>query len=167
MVLVIDGFNLIYKFPELETLMYEHKLNLAREGLLKILHRYKVKRGNTVIHVFFDGKKDMGSEVREDEYGGIKIYFSHDVTADYCIKQFIRHDTNPSVLYVVSSDKDIIFYCKRYGCRSQKSEEFADWVNKFLNTKEIPEEKDSEVKLSDSEIDYWKNIFSGKDKGKE
>ncbi len=58
MILLIDGFNLIYKFPELETLMYESKLNLAREGLLKLLNQYKTKRGNTVIHVFFDGKKD-------------------------------------------------------------------------------------------------------------
>lgn len=57
MILLIDGFNLIYKFPELEALMYESKLNLAREGLLKILNQYKVKRGNTVMHVFFDGKK--------------------------------------------------------------------------------------------------------------
>ena len=57
MILLPDGFNLIYKFPELEGLMYESKLNLAREGLLKILNQYKIKTRNTVIHVFFDGKR--------------------------------------------------------------------------------------------------------------
>ena len=103
MILLIDGFNLIYKFPELETLMYESKLNLAREGLLKLLNQYKTKRGNTVIHVFFDGKKDKGSEVRRDEYGSIKVYFSHDVSADLLIKEYIKRDQT-MILYFTAND---------------------------------------------------------------
>ncbi len=159
MILLIDGFNLIYKFPDLEGLMYESKLNLAREGLLKILNQYKVKRGNTVIHVFFDGKKDLGSEVRHDEYGGIKIYFSHDVTADFLIKEYIKRDPNPSNLYVVTSDNDILFYCKRFSCKSQKSEDFAKWVERFLFAPVDNEDKPADVKLSSSELEYWQDVF--------
>ena len=159
MILLIDGFNLIYKFPELETLMYESKLNLAREGLLKLLNQYKTKRGNTVIHVFFDGKKDKGSEVRRDEYGSIKVYFSHDVSADLLIKEYIKRDPNPSSLYVVTSDNDIIFYCKRFSCRSQKSEDFAKWVDKFLFVSEDKEEKPEDVKLTGTELEYWQDLF--------
>ncbi|NCA28398.1 MAG: NYN domain-containing protein, partial [Proteobacteria bacterium] len=44
MILVVDGFNLIYKFPEMEILMYENKLNNARNALLKKLILYKKKR---------------------------------------------------------------------------------------------------------------------------
>ena len=104
MIILIDGFNLIYKFPELESLMYESKLNLAREGLLKILNQYKIKRGNTVIHVFFDGKKDLGSEVRHDEYGGIKIYFSHDVTAEIQIHRVCMLLLRTMIFYFTVND---------------------------------------------------------------
>lgn len=51
---------ILYTSFRIGAFMYESKLNLAREGLLKILNQYKVKRGNTVMHVFFDGKKRFG-----------------------------------------------------------------------------------------------------------
>lgn len=56
--LVVDGFNLIYKFPELEAFMYSDRLREARVGLLRILEAYSSKIKNPNIHVFFDGKKE-------------------------------------------------------------------------------------------------------------
>ena len=41
MAILIDGFNLIYKFPDLEALMYEERLNDARKGLLSKLKEYQ------------------------------------------------------------------------------------------------------------------------------
>lgn len=162
MIILVDCFNLIYKFPELEAMMYENHLNEAKSGLMKILNAYRIKKGKITIHAFFDGKKDKGSEVRQEEVDGIKIYFSHDLTADYLIQQFIRSNPAPSDLTVVSSDNDIIFYAKRFKCKIQKSEEFAKSVSDFLSA--IPEmpEKESEVNLTGKEIEYWKDLFQKK-----
>ena len=164
MIVLIDCFNLIYKFSELEGLMYENRLNEAKSGLLKILHSYKNKRKNVVIHAFFDGKKNIGSEVRQEDSDGIKIFFSHDLTADHLLKQFIRSNPNPSDLTVVSSDNDIIFYSKRFKCKIQKSEEFAKLVNDFLSVEPEKPEKESEVNLTGREIEYWKDLFQKKRK---
>ena len=84
MSLLIDGFNLIYKFSELESLMYMDRLQDAREGLLRILLSYqKIKKGN--ITVVFDGKKEPSREIRSERVGGIDVYYSLDYSADYLI----------------------------------------------------------------------------------
>ncbi|MCB1178929.1 MAG: NYN domain-containing protein [Leptospiraceae bacterium] len=165
MVLVIDGFNLIYKFPHLEQLMYENKLNEARNGLISIFLKYLKKKKNSEIHLFFDGRKDKGSPVEKDFIEGIRIYYSLDEKADLIIKDFIKKNLSSKNLFVVSSDKDIIFYSKRYGCRSYKSEEFATLVNSLFHKEE--EKNESEFRenrmLSKEEISYWADLFRNRE----
>jgi predicted RNA-binding protein with PIN domain len=162
MILVVDGFNLIYKFPDLEILMYENKLNEARKGLLDNLLLFGKKRKQSKFHIFFDGKKEQGSMVVEDEFQGMRIYYSHDIKADDHIKLFIRQSINASDLYLVSSDKDLIFYGKKYGCKLYKSEEFASLLNETIQKNSKEEEKDSDLVLSKDEVNYWYDLFKGK-----
>ena len=164
MFLVIDGFNLIYKFIELEEYIYYDKLDEAKLGLLKILEKFQKKRKqNTHIYVFFDGKKTKGSTVVDDEFGEIKIHYSHDLTADHYIKLYVRSQPNPGSITVVSSDKNIMLFCQKYKAKVQKSEDFAKWVESFFKEEEKElEEKSESIKLSEKEIDYWKKLFSQK-----
>ena len=162
MILVVDGFNLIYKFPEMEILMYENKLNNARNALLKTLNLYSKKRKQNKFHIFFDGKKEIGSMVVEDELEGMRLYYSHDIKADDQIKLFIRKSINPSDLYLVSSDKDLQFFGKKYGCKLYKSEEFAKIITDTLKEHSLEDEKDSNVMLSKEEVSYWYALFKGK-----
>jgi predicted RNA-binding protein with PIN domain len=64
--LLIDGFNLIYKFPELEEKMARRDLPAAMSGLLAILCDYRRDSGRTV-RVVFDGKKREGDDLRWKE----------------------------------------------------------------------------------------------------
>ncbi len=162
MILVVDGFNLIYKFPNMEILMYENKLSSARSSLLSKLNHYKKKRKQDKFHIFFDGKKEIGSMVVEDEQEGMRIYYSHDIKADDHIKLFIRQSLNPSDLYLISSDKDLQFFGKKYGCKLYKSEEFAKIITDTLKEHSTEDEKDSNVRLSKEEVGYWYALFKGK-----
>lgn len=168
MILVIDAFNLIYKFPDLETLMYQHNLVEARRGLIQKLLNYKKLKKKEEIHLFFDGRKDMGSPVEVDEIGPLKIYYSLDQKADERIKQFIKKNPNPGNLFVVSSDKDIIFYSKRYLCKNYTSEEFFSLVNRTLESKHSKEQEADRIhkSLSDQELMYWLKIFKDRKNGK-
>lgn len=163
MILVVDAFNLIYKFPELETLMYESNLKGARIGLLELLTEFKSRKGKVKLYVFFDGKKDIGNEVRVDNYGELKVFYSHEEKADTLIKQFIKENINPSSLNVITSDKEIIFFCKRFGAKIEKSEDFAKRVNQVLAEPKnnIPSKKEEAV-LSENEVRYWYNLFNQK-----
>ena len=164
MSLLIDGFNLIYKFPELESMMYYGQLNTARSGLLEKLKEYqKIKK--TVIRVVFDGKKDKALETASEKIGKIDVFYSLDYSADYLIKQFIKKDINPKMTIVVTSDKDIINYVTRRGAKNITSEKFSEIVTDALE--ECREEKELEKEISikenpsvtEEEISYWQRLF--------
>jgi predicted RNA-binding protein with PIN domain len=60
MAYLIDGFNLIYKFPDLEELMIASRLDEARIGLLQKLKRYAAI-SKKAMGVVFDGKSSPRS----------------------------------------------------------------------------------------------------------
>ena len=168
--LLIDGFNLIYKFPDLEAKMCYNQLNSARAGLLNKLKEYQsIKK--TIIRVVFDGRKDKSIETANERVGKIDVYYSLDYSADHLIKQFIKKDVNPKMTTVVTSDKDIIFYINRFGAKNITSERFADMMNaaqlEFLEKQELERvtaEKENPA-ISEEEISYWQELFK-KDKNK-
>jgi predicted RNA-binding protein with PIN domain len=160
---LIDGFNLIYKFPKLEGMMYVSKLNEARAGLLGILKEYQqVKPGS--IRIVFDGKRDHGDSLRSEKIGSLEIFYSHDLSADHLIKQFIKADPNPRMTTVITSDKDIAVYVNRFRAPVIKSEDFATQIQDAIvrqNAVKRPE-KDADPKLSDDELLYWEELFKNR-----
>ena len=167
MSLLIDGFNLIYKFPDLEGQMYYSQLNSARAGLLEKLKEYQsIKK--IAIRVVFDGKKDKSVETVREKVGKIDVYYSLDYSADHLIKQFIKKDVNPKMTTVVTSDKDIIFYINRFGAKHITSEKFADIMNaaqaellEEQESKRVTAEKENPA-VSDDEVSYWMGLFKKK-----
>ncbi|TGK38668.1 NYN domain-containing protein [Leptospira gomenensis] len=157
----IDGFNLIYKFPDLEDRMYRNELKRARQGLLELMDSYSEKKKKQDFHVFFDGKKEKGSEVLQETFGRLNVYFSRDRKADELIKEFVRTRIRPSDVQVVSSDKEIFFHAKKWGAHPIASEDFAALVTKELapSNPENDEEDRKDRKLSSGELEYWKNLF--------
>nr|PJZ92152.1 RNA-binding protein [Leptospira ellisii] len=152
----IDGFNLIYKFPDLEDRMYQNQLKSARQGLLELLDSYSKKKKKQDFHVFFDGKKEVGSEVLQETFGRLNVYFSRDRKADDLIKEFVRTRVRPSDVQVVSSDKEIFFHAKKWGAHPITSEEFAAFMTKELapSDPEIDEENAKDRRLSSGELEY-------------
>jgi predicted RNA-binding protein with PIN domain len=165
MAFLIDGFNLMYKFPDLEALLYEDRLNEARSGLLAILKRFS-KIANKPVSVVFDGKKEPSLTITRERFSSIDVFYSLDYSADYLIKQFIKKDNNPRMTTVVTSDKDIIGFVTKFKAKVMKSEEFAEHVNRVFREWEESrvQEKDPDPVLSDDEIGFWENMFRKKKK---
>ncbi len=167
MPLLIDGFNLLYKFPELEELMYLEKLNEARKGLLERLREYySIKKVR--IRVVFDGRRNPMDALKSERSGAIDVFYSIDYSADFLIKEFIKKDPNPKMTTVVTSDKDILFYVNRFKARTMTSEKFADHLNKTIEEyyAEKTVEKEEDPVLSEDEVSFWERIFRGKKPGK-
>ena len=167
MAILIDGFNLIYKFPELEQLMYQGRLTEARTGLLNRLKEFQKITG-VQIRVVLDGKKQESLDLKRERVGKIDVYYSIDFSADYLIKQFIKKDMNPRMATVVTSDKDIIDFVLRFKAKVKKSEDFAKHVEETIKKmleEQIPEKEDDPV-VSDDEIAYWESEFNGPAKKK-
>ncbi|MDX1960572.1 MAG: NYN domain-containing protein [Leptospiraceae bacterium] len=164
MQLLIDGFNLIYKFPDLEAMMYDDRLNDARKGLLLILLEYSKKKKGDKFSIFFDGKKEKGSVVREDMFGEMKLYYSGDLTADYEIKRYVTFSPNPGNLFVVTSDKDIIGHCKKFKAKTITSEEFSKSIIQELEPSQTIEVKPEHQTAE--ELEFWKKVFQEKKNAK-
>lgn len=161
--LLIDGFNLIYKFPALEELISRGDLRGAMRGLLDILKDYR-KAADKKIRVVFDGKKESGLDIDYEKVVGIEVYYSLDQTADFIIMNIIKHDPRPNLVTVVSSDKEIVSYVNRFKSPVILSENFAELIVTTLEPKESPDppEKDENVSLSGDELSFWEKIFSKK-----
>lgn len=156
---VIDGFNLIYKFPDLEEYMVRNRLLEARQGLLERIESYSQKKKAQTFHVFFDGKKEVGSEIFQETFGKLNVYFSHGRKADDVIKEFVRTNVRPSEIEVVSSDKEIFFHAKKWGANPITSEDFATIViAKIFPSKPDPEKFEDRI-LNSEEVEHWKNLF--------
>jgi hypothetical protein len=163
MPLLIDGFNLIYKFPELEEFMHRRMLPQAMKGLLDILKEYReIKK--THIRVVFDGKKELASNIKREKSGLIDVYYSLDYSADFLIKEFIKKDPNPKMTTVVTSDNDILFYVNRFRAKTITSEKFAEHLIKTIEQKfedKIPEKEENPA-LSEDELSFWEKLFKKK-----
>ena len=163
--ILIDGMNLLYKFPDLEGLMYKGRLEDARKGLIDLLKEYKTIKKEHV-RVVFDGRRKPGDTTRTETLGRVEICYSHDLSADYIIKEYVKHDTNPRMITVVTSDKDILFYVNRFKCPSIVSEKFAELVRETIenaHTVTAPEKEANPV-LSDDEMRFWEKLFNRKKK---
>lgn len=160
MPIVIDGLNLIYKFPDLEERMYRGQLEEAREGLLQKLKDYQ-RITHHQIRVVFDGRKKPSHNTRSEKSGSIDVYYSLEYSADFLIKEFIKKDPNPRMSTVVTSDKDIQFFVNRFKAKILTSEKFADSVVKVIEESlaiKAPE-KEENPQVSEDEITFWERLF--------
>lgn len=158
--ILVDGFNLIYKFPELEERMYARDLPGALSGMIRILAAF-AKTAKKTVTVVFDGRKKEGSDLDTETIAGIRVHYSLDSSADYVIMQAMKMDRQPRMTTVITSDKAIIGYLKKFGTPVITSEEFAEIHNRIMNPEiKDEEEKQPDVQLSPDEISYWEKLFT-------
>jgi len=164
MVLILDAFNLIYKFPDLEEKMYRGELKEAQTGLLQKLYDFRSRwKKPLVIHVFVDGKKKSGDETKRETVSEMNLYYSHDVSADHLIREFIKRYPSPGELYIVTSDKEIRFFAKKHKCHLYTSEEFAKLMNDTtVSPKASSREESDKPDMDADELSFWQEMFRKK-----
>lgn len=121
---VVDGYNLVYKLPELVQLL-DSELERARHRLVEMLAQFAAMR-NVDVTVVFDGRGVQF--VRHGTYrqAGVEVTFSRSSqTADQAIINLLAHAENPRSWTVVSSDRSVALHARDYGAKSVSAESFA------------------------------------------
>ena len=110
--IVIDGYNVIKRNPELSS---KEKISMesAREGLIKLMKVYKGIKPNHNVIIVFDGMKEMAGQ-SIGERSGVKVVFANGSADDY-IKSMIEDSPTPADYVVVSDDNDIINHARNKG----------------------------------------------------
>lgn len=155
--ILIDGYNLLYHFPELRRII-ERDLEEAREGLLARLSSYAEEKGVEVI-VVFDGEGRLGGVA--ESRGGVKVIFSRPPEkADPLIKRMIDKMEWGMDLTVVSSDNEIRSYARLSRVRLTSSHQFA---NEIAQKPDKEYEKKFDHSMSPEELEEWMRLFLGKE----
>ena len=139
--IIIDGYNLIRLYQPLARVELRD-FSQGREKLLHWLAEYRRTKPLSMT-VVFDGGQGGGFSEGHDLYKGIKITYSPlGQTADDIIKRLVRK--NPAQSLVVSSDLELVNYCRSQGSGAMGSLEFASRVNAKLEGDENFAAKDEE-----------------------
>ncbi|MCL0312698.1 NYN domain-containing protein [Apilactobacillus sp. TMW 2.2459] len=103
--LVIDGYNVIGNWPNLNQMKLENRLADARDELLKEISEYKKYRELNVI-VIFDAMYVPGLSKKDKHYNLDIIWTSKNETADSYIEAFVRKKQSRFLqVIVVTSDQ--------------------------------------------------------------
>lgn len=162
MKILVDAFNLIYKFPDLELCMYEDRLDEAKDGLIQILSEVSSIQKDVEFILFVDGKKVKGDyETFQETRNGMEIYYSQEQEADDIIRGFIKENSHPNRLKLVTSDKKIIQFAKQFKVKCITSEIYSDMVRSILNP-ELTETPEGEEKppVNSQDTDEWMTAFT-------
>ena len=139
--IIIDGYNLIRIYQPLARVELRD-FSQGREKLLHWLAEYRRTKPLSMT-VVFDGGQGGGLSEGHDLHKGIKITYSPlGQTADDIIKRLVRK--NPAQSLVVSSDLELVNYCRSQGAGAMGSLEFASRVNAKLEGDENFAAKDDD-----------------------
>lgn len=123
--IILDGYNIIRQSSALLNLEAE-SLEEGRNGLIKLLGKYKKVR-SYAITVVFDGWQSDNAFRSRDKISGINIiYTSRGEKADDLIKKMAEKMKTQAV--VVTSDRDIATFAIKHGAVVIPSPEFENKI---------------------------------------
>lgn len=151
--ILIDGNNLIHSDPHLRSL-FKDDIEAAENIIVQKIVNFLINSKNEAT-IFFDGinYSRSFSSVSPNVY----VKYAKNKTADDAIRIAIEQEKNKRKLIVVSSDSEhITNFAKKCGCEIWSSNDFLKRINQNNKTTNPK----FEGKISEKEIEYFKNIFS-------
>ena len=140
--ILIDGYNLIRKYPPLSQ-AEKNDFSKGREKLLEWLAQYRRKIANPIT-VVFDGGQGGDWDEGRDIYKGIKIRYSpQGQTADDIIKRLVKKEGEK--ILVVTSDQELGSYCLFFKTGWIRSEDFAHRIQEQIWTVDQPAFKEDDT----------------------
>ena len=126
--IVIDGYNLIRRIPELRALDRDD-LESGRVGLASELSTYRAGKGHQIM-VVFDGADSVHLGGGSEKVAGITLrYSARGQTADQVIQKMCREGAAD---LIVSGDREITDVAKRAGVTAVSPDLFWDKVQEEM-----------------------------------
>lgn len=125
MLVLIDGYNLLYAAGLAAPKVAPGRLKVARRRLLDWLADAPPR--GAVLRVVFDAKA-APADSAEADHRGVRVRFAYQQTADDLIENMIAAETQPGNLVVVSNDSRLHEAARRRGCRAWSCQYFMDWL---------------------------------------
>ncbi|MBI5778009.1 MAG: NYN domain-containing protein [Planctomycetes bacterium] len=170
MILLIDGYNLLFSGLNLSDNIKPNQLETLRDNLVAQLKSYNIKKKYRII-VVFDGDKTVSHYPQERESGNVRVVFSPGrTTADEhiinLVSEYIQDKPRRSDVCAVTSDRALAETLRNKRVKIISSQEFAVELllkDKDISTdiKEDPIEKFTGLKPAD--VPKWLKLFGTTD----
>jgi len=163
MPLLIDGYNLLHASGILGSGRGRGSLERSREALLNVLAQSLPAEEIPRTTVVFDAHDPPWGLARKIDHQGITVYFaSRHEDADTMIEEFIKADSAPRKLVVVSGDHRLHRAAKRRRATAIDSDRwFRDLLQARLERQmaSLNEPIKPEGPFSPGEVDFWLRQF--------
>lgn len=164
--LLVDGYNIIFDWPELKALA-EENLEAARIRLLDTLCNYQgIKNGRII--VVFDAYRVEGRREKAEDYHNISVVFTAEAqTADQYIEKFARVHRQKIRITVATSDGLQQVIIRGAGCDLLSARELKEEVDRELAQMEaehLTPQKRKHSSLQDVLSEEEKALLRGDDK---
>ncbi|MDF1526409.1 MAG: NYN domain-containing protein [bacterium] len=160
--IVIDGYNLIRRIPELRTLDSQD-LEVGRNRLAHELSAYRAGKGHQII-VVFDGADSIHLGGGSEKVAGITIrYSARGQSADQVIQKMCREG---GAEVVITGDREIIDVAKAAGVTAVSPDLFWNKVQEEMYRRFKGEEDQEEGKRRRGEKGRKLNKDQRKDRGR-
>ncbi|MCF6149272.1 MAG: NYN domain-containing protein [Candidatus Kuenenia sp.] len=162
MLIIIDGYNLIFTVPELEKHVERNCIEAVRDFVISILSQYRQEKHYDII-VVFDGTYSETSLPRKLLCGGIRIIYSKTgVNADTEIMNITSQLRNPKDVCIVTYDNEIKRHVKKCGCQIMDPKSLYREMYDVLYKENDKKSTEPESKLkgpTEADAKSWKGVF--------
>ncbi|MCD8052865.1 MAG: TetM/TetW/TetO/TetS family tetracycline resistance ribosomal protection protein [Lachnospiraceae bacterium] len=129
--LLVDGYNIIFAWPELAELAKTH-VDAARETLLDILCNYQGLRRCQIIAVF-DAYRVQGHRTEFLDYLNIHVVYTKEAeTADQYIEKFTHENASRYQITVATSDGLEQIIIRGEGCRLLSAQDLREEIDRAV-----------------------------------
>jgi len=163
MSLLVDGYNVIFAEAGKSPVNESGECERLRTGFLERLEQYRTLSGEEIT-VVFDGGAGGAHLARHQWFGGLEVIFSDPASdADAEIKRLVRESTHARDLRVVTDDRELAQYVRRFRARvSGTGELLAKMERAEERAEKSAEEADPACKFTGPEpyeVDDWVEVF--------
>jgi len=157
--LIIDGYNIIYAWPDLAKILREDGPDRARDQLaqrIRVIHDIESLRTTLV----FDGQGKEIQITRPTKELSFSLVFSPARTsADGIIEQLVANSKKPADVTVATGDRALETLISKSGCYVLTPQALLDWIIRCQNTQIELLNKTKKKALT-----TWKHIINPWDK---
>lgn len=155
---IIDGYNLGFSDDQITSWIQRGDSDRAIQMIIQKIKSLIPQNSKAIL--VLDGKRGYF----DSQYGAsqIRVIFSKKPeTADDIIRRIIRHESNPQLWSVISSDHEIQNTARDMGARVINSAEFLKSGGKKTKTDVYEKEPDMKFNPDREDLDYWLRQFKG------
>lgn len=157
--LLVDGYNIIYDWEELELLAKEN-MEAARQKLIDILCDYKPLRKSNIM-VVFDAYRVAGGKESCEMYNNISVVFTGEAqTADHFIEKFAYDNKKKYNITVATSDGLEQIIIRGAGANLLSANDLKNDINRLkeeLRSEHLNEKSENTIKLEEVFSEEAKN----------